>query len=57
VTALESLRLDLLRLRAGAGTVEGITTDLEAARELGESADRLLAGAREVDAVLADTPA
>ena len=25
--------------------------------ELGESADRLLAGAREVDAVLADTPA
>jgi len=57
VTALESLRLDLLRLRAGAGTVEGITPDLEAARELGESADRLLAGAREVDAVLADTPA
>jgi serine/threonine-protein kinase len=56
VTALESLRLDLLRLRAGAGSVEGITTDLEAARELGESADRLLAGAREVDAVLADTP-
>ena len=57
VTALESLRLDLLRLRAGAGTVEGIPTDLEAAREVGESADRLLAGAREVDAVLADTPA
>ena len=57
VTALESLRLDLLRLRAGAGSVEGITTDLEAARELGESADRLLASAREVDAVLADTPA
>ena len=57
VTALESLRLDLLRLRAGAGSVDSITTDLEAARELGESADRLLASAREVDAVLADTPA
>jgi eukaryotic-like serine/threonine-protein kinase len=57
VTALESLRLDLLRLRAGAGSVDSITTDLEAARELGESADRLLASAREVEAVLADTPA
>ncbi len=57
VTALESLRLDLLRLRAGAGSVDGITSDLAAARELGENADRLLAGAREVDAVLADTPA
>ena len=57
VTALESLRLDLLRLSAGAGSVEGITSDLAAAKELGESADRLLAGVREVDAVLADTPA
>ena len=57
VTALESLRLDLLRLRAGIGSVEGITIDLAAARELGESADRLIAGAREVEAVLADTPA
>ena len=57
VTALESLRLDLLRLRAGAGSVEGMTADLAAAKELGENADRLLAGAREVDAVLADTPA
>ena len=56
VTALEGLRLDLLRLRAGAGSVDGITLDLEAARELGENADRLLAGAEEVDAALADTP-
>jgi serine/threonine-protein kinase len=57
VMALESLRLDLLRLSAGAGSVDGITSDLAAAKELGESADRLLAGAREVEAVLADTPA
>ena len=56
VTALESLRLDLLRLRAGVGSLDGITTDLDAARELGESADRLLAGVDEVDAALADTP-
>jgi eukaryotic-like serine/threonine-protein kinase len=57
VTALETVRLDLLRLGAGAGSVEGITSDLAAARELGENADRLLAGVREVEAVLADTPA
>jgi serine/threonine-protein kinase len=57
VTALETVRLDLLRLGAGAGSVDGITSDLAAARELGENADRLLAGVREVEAVLADTPA
>jgi hypothetical protein len=57
VTALETVRLDLLRLGAGAGSVEGITSDLAAAKELGENADRLLAGVREVEAVLADTPA
>jgi serine/threonine-protein kinase len=57
VMALESLRLDLLRLSAGAGSVDGITSDLAAAKELGENADRLLAGVREVEAVLADTPA
>jgi serine/threonine-protein kinase len=52
VTALENLRLDLLRLRAGAGTAEGITRDVAAARALGDEADRLLAAAREVDATL-----
>jgi serine/threonine-protein kinase len=49
VTALENLRLDLLRLHAGAGSPDGITRDLVAARALGEEADRLLAGAREVE--------
>jgi hypothetical protein len=53
VTALENLRLDLLRLRAGGGSVEGITLDLAAAREFGEEADRLLAGGREVEQALA----
>ena len=52
VTALENLRLDLLRLRAGGGSMEGITRDIAAARAFGEEADRLLAGAREVSAVL-----
>jgi serine/threonine-protein kinase len=52
VTALENLRLDLLRLRAGAGTTDGITRDVAAARELGAEVDRLAAGRREVDDVL-----
>ncbi len=53
VTALENLRLDLLRLRAGAGSVESITLDLVAAREFGAEADRQLAGGEEVERVLA----
>src|SRR5262245_4252494 len=53
VTALETLRLDMLRLHAGAGSPEGITRDLAAARSLGEQAERLIAGAREVEQTLA----
>jgi hypothetical protein len=53
VTALENLRLDLLRLRAGAGSADGITRDVAAARALGEEADRLIAATREVDETLA----
>jgi eukaryotic-like serine/threonine-protein kinase len=53
VTALENLRLDLLRLRAGGGSIEGITLDLATAREFGQDADRLLAGGREVEQALA----
>jgi hypothetical protein len=41
VTALENLRLDLLRLSAGAGGAEGVTRAIEAARLLGEDIDRL----------------
>jgi serine/threonine-protein kinase len=52
VTALENLRLDLLRLHAGAGNAEGITRDIIAATALGEEADRLLAGVREVEETL-----
>ena len=53
VTALENLRLDLLRLRAGAGSTDGITRDIAAAKALGDEADRLLAASREVDETLA----
>ncbi|MEO8624760.1 MAG: serine/threonine-protein kinase, partial [bacterium] len=52
VTALENVRLDLLRVRAGGGSVESITRDLAAAREFGKEADRLLASGREVEDAL-----
>jgi len=52
VTALETLRLDLLRLRAGQGSAESITQSLHAARQLGDDVDRLIAGAAEVDRAL-----
>ena len=52
VAALETIRLDLLRLRGGVGSVATITADLTAAREVGEQIDRLLQGQRQVEAVL-----
>jgi len=52
VAALESIRLGLLRLRSGAGSLQSMTTDLAAARALGEAVDRLLEGQREVDGLL-----
>ena len=53
VTSLETLRLDLLRLSAGAGTTEGVTRDLDAARALSDEASRVLAGRREVEDAIA----
>jgi predicted Ser/Thr protein kinase len=51
VTALENLRLDLLRLRAGVGHSDGLTASLEEAKLLGESVDAELAGRAEVEAL------
>jgi serine/threonine-protein kinase len=53
VTVLETLRLDLLRLHAGMGTVESITLDLAAADGVGRDTERLLAARREVDDLIA----
>ena len=50
--ALEMIRFDLLRLQGGVGTVEGLTADLGAAREIGEKVDALLEGKREIDDAL-----
>ncbi len=56
VAALENIRLDLLRLSAGVGTVDQISADLTAARQLGADVDAMVAGRREVEALLAPPP-
>lgn len=49
LAAIEHLRLDLLRLKAGAGTQADLTADLEAARQVGERIEGLLDAFREVE--------
>jgi serine/threonine-protein kinase len=58
VSALETLRLDLLRLRAGIVTLEGVTDDLAAVRRVGADVDAALDAKAEADALLREpTPA
>ncbi len=52
VSALEKIRLGLLRLHAGDGTVEGLTMQLGSANELSRAIDRLLEGQRDVARML-----
>jgi hypothetical protein len=52
VAALETIRLGLLRMHAGSGTVESLTMELEAARDLSEDMEGLLEGHREVERIL-----
>ncbi len=49
VAALETIRLNLLRLHAGTGSVKSLTTDLGLAREIVGDIDRHVQGLREVD--------
>jgi len=49
VAALETIRLNLLRLHAGSGTVESLTADLGLAFEAAKEVDLLLEARREVD--------
>ncbi len=56
VTALQNIRLDLLRLHGGANTVASLTTAIEAARELGARIGYAVEGQREADAALAPIP-
>ena len=52
VAALETIRLNLLRLHAGSGTVESLTTDLDVAAEVSRDIARLIDARREVDRTL-----
>ena len=48
VASLETIRIDLLRLHAGASDLQPLTTLIDEARELGRDVDRLAAAQREV---------
>jgi serine/threonine-protein kinase len=52
VAALENIRLDLLRLKAGAGTVDDLSADLTLARGIAEEIDAAIAGRREAERLL-----
>src|SRR5216117_1688347 len=49
VRALETIRLNLLRLHAGSGSVQSLTTDLGLAREVALEINLLLEGRREIE--------
>jgi eukaryotic-like serine/threonine-protein kinase len=55
VGALETIRLNLLRLHAGSATVEGLTTHLGLAAEVSEEVERLISAYKSMDRV-ADFP-
>jgi serine/threonine-protein kinase len=52
VAALEGIRVDLLRLHAGANDLAPLTTLLDAAREASADVQRLVEGRREAEAAL-----
>jgi len=52
VAALETIRLNLLRLHAGSGSVQRVTTDLGLARAVAQQVDLVLASRRELEANL-----
>jgi serine/threonine-protein kinase len=52
IAALETIRLNLLRLHAGSGSVEGLTTHLNLAAEISSGVERLVAGQADVERAL-----
>ncbi|MEP6730335.1 MAG: serine/threonine-protein kinase [bacterium] len=52
VGALETIRLNLLRLHAGSATVEGLTTHIGLAQEVSAEVERMIAAREEVEARL-----
>ena len=53
VSALESIRLDLLRLQMGSAGLESVTASLDAAQRVGEQIEQALDAQDEVERVLA----
>ncbi len=56
VAALENLRLALLKLGRGMGSVKDLTVHLERAQEIGERVDQQLAARREIRELLGEEP-
>ncbi|MCH7473203.1 MAG: hypothetical protein IIA27_00890 [Gemmatimonadetes bacterium] len=54
VTALEALRLDLMRLHAGKASLDELTQDVAEARRIGEEIDAEMKGRDAVRELLAD---
>ena len=52
VAALESLRLDMLRLEAGVGTADDLTADLERAGAISEAVDAEVRAVNEVESIV-----
>jgi eukaryotic-like serine/threonine-protein kinase len=52
VGALETIRLNLLRLHAGSATVEGLTTQIGLALDVSEEIERLIAAQEETEDIL-----
>ena len=52
VAALETIRLNLLKLHAGAGSVQSLTTDLTLAREAAQEVELLLQSHKEIEEAL-----
>src|SRR5438309_6133305 len=52
VAALETIRLNLLRLHAGTGTVQSLTTDLGLAREIARDIGVQVDAYREIESAL-----
>jgi hypothetical protein len=56
VAALESIRLDLLRVHAGASDLAPLTTLMDAAHRIGEDLNRLAEAQREVEGAAGHSP-
>jgi hypothetical protein len=56
VAALESIRLDLLRLQIGSAGIESVTASLTAAQRVGEQIELAVESQAEVERLLRDSP-